>query len=76
MIIEARRRELFVEGRYFATKIRTGPALVPPFLPQDAVPRIPFGGAVGLAMPTDEFDQKLNISIDQQPCAAAGAPIF
>lgn len=79
MIIEERRRELFTEGRYLATKIQNTDLL---WFPR-AVGTTPsqgylLGGAVRYAMPESEYTLNKNLGLNKRAtgCPASQAPVF
>lgn len=77
LILEERRRELFLEGRYWATKIQNTHKL---WFPRDhgAYGSYQLDGGVRLAMPSTEYEVNENLSLADRGtgCPAAEAPIF
>lgn len=77
LILEERRRELFLEGRYWATKIRHTDKL---WFPRDhgTYGSYQLDGGVRLAMPSTEYEVNENLTLADRGtgCAAAEAPVF
>jgi hypothetical protein len=61
MIIEERRRSLFLEGRFYSTKIQEN-LWFPRGIGVTEIVRAPYFGAVRLVMPQNEFDLNAGIS--------------
>jgi hypothetical protein len=81
MIIEERRRALWLEGRFWATKIQNTDKLWFPragsdWINQDA--QYPLGGGVRLLMPEDEYEINPNLTLADRGtgCTAAEAPVY
>jgi starch-binding outer membrane protein, SusD/RagB family len=77
MIIEERRRELWIEGRFWSTKIQHTDRLW--FPRNDGNSRLQgfiYGGAVTLIMPEDEYElnQNFDLSARGTGCAPSKAP--
>lgn len=79
MIFEERRRELFAEGRFLATKILNPEHFWFPRL-TGATPfqGYGYGGAVRFLLPQDEYEQNTNLTLDDRAtgCPASQAPVY
>ncbi|MQA91333.1 MAG: hypothetical protein GEU90_14075 [Gemmatimonas sp.] len=79
MIIEERRRELWLEGRYWVTKLQHTDKL---WFPRDFgnwnISGIPLNGGVRIAMPESEYilNESLDLSDRGTMCDASQAPII
>jgi hypothetical protein len=72
MIIEERRRALYVEGRFYFTKLKNLDLLwFPRGRGRTGTRRTDYGGAVRLIMPLEEFDLNPNLTRADQ---ATGCP--
>ncbi|MEX2582094.1 MAG: RagB/SusD family nutrient uptake outer membrane protein, partial [Gemmatimonadota bacterium] len=81
MIIEERRRALWLEGRFWSTKIQNPDKLWFPRLQGDWINEnatYVLGGAVRVLLPSDEYNINENLSLESRGtgCAAAQAPVF
>lgn len=79
MIIEERRRELWMEGRYWYTKIRNTDKLwFPRLYGEWPVSSAALQGAVRLAMPEDEYVLNPNLDLSDRGtmCPADEAPVI
>lgn len=76
MIIEERRRSLFLEGRFYATKIREK-LWFPKNIGVTPLVQAPYFGAVRLVMPEDEYDLNNGISrSDRGTLCGSEAPVL
>lgn len=82
MIIEERRRALWLEGRFWATKIQNPDKLWFPRAEGDWINDAPaqyvLNGGVRLLMPEDEYQINRNLTLEDRGtgCAPAQAPVF
>lgn len=81
MIIEERRRALWLEGRYWATKIQNADRLWFPRAQGDWVNQSAsyvLNGGVRVLMPQDEYQINGNLSLEDRGtgCSPAQAPVF
>lgn len=81
MIIEERRRGLWLEGRFWTTKILNADKLwFPRFIGEWTNPAANYqlGGGVRLLMPQDEYESNPNLSLADRGtgCSANQAPVF
>jgi hypothetical protein len=77
MIIEERRRDLWLEGRFWSTKIQhTDRLWFPRAFGTSAVNTFPYQGAVTLLMPFDEYQLNPNLTLDDRGtgCDASRRP--
>lgn len=79
MIFEERRRELFAEGRFLATKIQHPDMFWFPRLTGGTpFQGYSYGGAVRFLLPTSEYEQNTNLTLADRGtgCAASQAPVY
>jgi hypothetical protein len=79
MIIEERRRELWIEGRFWATKIRNTDRLwFPRRFGNTIFTGYPYSGGVTMALPTSEYDLNPNMDLTERGtgCDPDRRPVF